>query len=90
MGARASRRLADTEAGDMTAMSDDDATLTEDATRSGTCISPQTARLLAEIRELLCDVMAASDFGERTIADDVVEIVHQTILRIDRAMEAAR
>jgi hypothetical protein len=51
---------------------------------------PQTVELLGNIRELLCDVVAASDANKRIMPDHLVENVYETIIEIDRAMATLR
>jgi hypothetical protein len=55
-----------------------------------TPVPPQTVELLGNIRELLCDVVAASDSSQRSMPDHLVETVYETIIEIDRAVEASR
>jgi hypothetical protein len=56
----------------------------------GTPAQPRTAELLGNIRELLCDVVAASDSNKRIMPDHLVENVYETIIKIDRAVETLR
>ena len=56
----------------------------------GTPAQPQTVALLGTIRELLCDVVAASGSNQRIMPDHLVENVYETIIEIDRAVETLR